>query len=142
MAALAAVLATSLLFCGSASATVRSGIPAKVRAELLQESSAYTGTMRAPFSSDMQAVRTTLAKAGHATQFSSRNLPRKTPVYVLAMQTSPFCTSMCAPQKRVLEVEYQASNLAMLRAEYQFSYPDLKKLGVPVLLAAGPPRKR
>lgn len=148
VAVLAAVLGTSLLLGASASGkAASSGIPAKVRAELLKVTlDDIAGQVL--FTGDMQAVRTTLAKAGYATQPSARGLPRQTSVYVVALRFSETCPvpegAAGCNQKHVLELEFLASSplrILPLREEEQISYPDLKKLGVPVLLAAVPPRR-
>jgi hypothetical protein len=142
------VLGISLVLGTSASGkTAKSGIPAKVRAELLKVTlDDIAGQLL--FTGDMQPVRTTLAKAGHATQPSSRGLPRQTSVYVVALRFDETCPvpegAAGCNQKHVLELEFPASSplrILPLREEQQISYPDLRRLGVPVVLAAVPPRR-
>ena len=91
VAVLAAVLGISLVPGTSASGkTAKSGIPAKVRAELLKVSlDDIAGQLL--FTGDMRAVRTTLAKAGHATEYSARGLPGRTTVYVVALRFDETC---------------------------------------------------
>ena len=114
-------------------------IPAKVRASLLKGAAECARAGEHGAISEIRAVRTTLGKAGHASD--ERNLSPETPVYVVAMRTGSHpCPQKkgetCAPEKDVLELEYLASTLERLRQEPRVDYPDLTKLGVPVLLAA------
>lgn len=136
LALVGAVLGSALVLGASAPARVEVGIPSKVRAALLKETRFYV--KRYHFAWGIRAVGTTLARAGHAKE--EPKLQGRTPVYVVAFRFATKCTApkgeTCGRQKHVLELEYLASNLETLREELRFSYPHLKTLGVPILLAA------
>jgi hypothetical protein len=104
---------------------------------LLKEALANARRLTGAIPRAIRAVRTTLAKAGHAKQ--KPELAGQTHVYLVAMRIGTKCNAphgeTCA-QKHVLELEFLASNLETLREETRVSYPNLKKVGVPVLLAA------
>ncbi len=148
-----AVLGTSLLLGTSASATGKSGIPAKVRAELLKIalSSAAKGGDRHPY--DIQAVR-----APDNVKFTPPKAPgRENWVYFIAMHgqfrrcpkdkggpgTGRFGALAMDPAQDasqkcedVLEITVLASTLEPLFLSYTCDYPDLKSHGTPVRLGA------
>jgi hypothetical protein len=137
---LAAVLASSLLLGTSASATAKSDIPGKVRAALLREALSYAWNHRAAEAAEVEAVRTTLAAAGHVRSSTSR--PKNTPVYVVVLEAI-LITHCLVPEgnkapkcDEVFELEYRASSLKLMRAHdwSPEAYPDLNKLGTAVPL--------
>ena len=120
------------------------GIPASARAELLEDArSAATGSGD-PHPYDIQAVRTTSAKATSLRGVSKPNTPANTPVYFLAMRgefhysgprpaPGPGETVREAPPLTVMTVEISASGTGTAWTD---SYPDLAALGTPINLEA------
>ncbi len=117
----------------------RSGIPAKVRRALLKDAQAYAASPEASRygvhggAYDIRAVRTTVAKTG-SKRADAQKLPGSTPVYVVAMRAPLDCKQPVGAgcPSTILELEYLASTLELMRHERRRSYPDLKELGIPV----------
>ena len=120
--------------------TTEASIPTQIRTELLQAATLYAEDHGYLFPREVEAVATTIAKAGHAGDHPT--LSGETAVYVVAMRISTTCTQppgaggTCGPSKTALELEYLAGGVDGLRAETQASYPNLASLGVPVGLQA------
>jgi hypothetical protein len=117
--------------------TTEASIPTQIRTELLQAASDYALDHGFENPREIEAVATTIAKAGHAADHPT--LGGETAVYVVAMRISTTCTAppggTCG-QRPVLELEYLAGGVDGLRAETQASYPNLASLGVPIVLSS------
>jgi hypothetical protein len=126
---------------GATGVSPNGSIPAPVRAELLKVTLDDIKGTGKTFPTEIQAVSTSLAKTGHATE--EPGLAAQTPVYLVALRFLRLCDvppgAECGPQQTVLELEFLASSplrILPLREQLQFNYPDLNEFGVPVLLAA------
>lgn len=147
LALFGAVLGASLLLAMSASGRVERGVSGKVRAALLSDALSYAWSHKADEAAEVEAVRTTLGAAGHVKSSASR--PNNTPVYVVALEAIliPHCLvphGERAPKcVEAFELEFRASSLKLMRAHDSGggseAYPDLSRLGAPVLLS--PPRE-
>ena len=142
------MLGASLLLAMSASGRVERGVSGKVRAALLSDALSYAWSHKADEAAEVEAVRTTLGAAGHVKSSASR--PNNTPVYVVALGGGPHPGHCLVPHGErapkcveAFELEFRASSLKLMRAHDSGggseAYPDLSRLGAPVLLS--PPRE-
>jgi hypothetical protein len=134
-----------------ASATTSGGIPATVRAELLEEALWVASKFKGSNPHDIQAVLTNgehLRALGIGPRLYEGGEPTPAPIntrlYLIAMRGSfryPHCkvqpgeTVRCEPTP-VLEVTVLVSTKRVFDSERSNSYPGLKGFGVPVCLRA------
>lgn len=139
-------LVALLAFCANASANEEPGIPAKVRAQLLND--AKHEAARPPLDDhnpvDVQAVLTTEAKA-LGLENKSRNLDLSCgscgtgKIYLVAMllpdcKGAPGALPTCPVPPPVFTFWVSPSTMKVSRAARTSSYPNLASAGVPVPL--------
>ena len=128
---------------------LRSALLANLGPALFEGTAGFATSIRATGTYDVQMVRTSAAKAGfvHAGLEGPFSSHPDMPVYVVVMRV--HFTTNCSesfPERgcgvgSVLELGYEASYLDLGWVHRWRSYPDLKRLGVPVSLKrqASPP---
>ena len=130
-----AVLGLLLVPDGASGKTqVKSGIPAKVRAVLLERALSQAAEYGDRHPSDIQAVRTTTCEVVGP---CGENLTGGRPIYLVAMRGRFPLPHPCAPPSMcdpmpVLTMEIILSTLQSYTVGVGPEYPDLEKLGAPV----------
>lgn len=159
LAALGLAILGTVLLHGSASAKPpgKPAFRADLIPALIEGAEGFAGSEGATQTRDIQAVATTLGQAGFIQPGEKLALtyrrglhggytPSSIPVYVLEIrarfphpctETLGEATNTCASGD-VLELEYVARSLELLRARRWTRYRDLRPLGVPVSLKPQP----